>query len=172
MRLRMLTPLACLRFSVRLRLLRCRFWKSKWCRPNPACWAGFSTFTTWAPMSARCRTHVGPARARVRSITLIWDRGGRFIRATPWLRLHGGAYGRRRPNSRIVRPALQKCQAQRPVLPKPPAPRRAGSISSGLTRRRATRGTGRIRSCAKRSPASTYRVCRRRFSTSSCTEPR
>src|SRR6266851_4162943 len=65
-------PSGAFRSSVRLRLLRCRFWKSKpWREPTSvAASSGASTLSTSAPQSASWRTAVGPARARVRSITL------------------------------------------------------------------------------------------------------
>src|SRR5476651_462794 len=64
------------------RLLRCRFWKSEPSRlpasssasPSPG---GGSTRITSAPQSASVRTQDGPARARVRSITLNRDSGRR-----------------------------------------------------------------------------------------------
>src|SRR5229473_71949 len=65
-------PSGAFRSSVRLRLLRWRFWKSKpWREPTSvAASSGASTLSTSAPQSASWRTAVGPARARVRSITL------------------------------------------------------------------------------------------------------
>src|SRR5256885_181995 len=64
-----------LRSRVRLRLLRCRFWKSGPSRGPPGgslasrC-SGGSILTTFAPQSASWRTQVGPARTRVRSSTV------------------------------------------------------------------------------------------------------
>src|SRR5882672_6279351 len=76
----MATPSAVLRLSVMLRLLRCRLKKSGPSREppiigssSPSC--GISTLMTSAPQSANWRAAVGPARARVRSITLKRDNG-------------------------------------------------------------------------------------------------
>src|SRR5438105_10185881 len=69
------TPSGDFRSSVRLRLLRCRFWKSGPWRGPPAgspsslC-PGSSILMTLAPQSANWRTQVGPARTRVRSRTV------------------------------------------------------------------------------------------------------
>src|ERR1700675_4005738 len=43
--------------------------------PSPARPPGISILMAWAPQSTSCRTHVGPARARVRSSTLNRARG-------------------------------------------------------------------------------------------------
>src|ERR1700674_5232128 len=43
--------------------------------PSPARPPGISILIAWAPQSTSCRTHVGPARARVRSRTLKRARG-------------------------------------------------------------------------------------------------
>src|SRR4030081_2149131 len=76
----MATPSGLFRFSVMLRLLRCRLKKSgPSLEPpiigssSPPC--GTATLTTSAPQSANWRAAVGPARARVRSITLKRDKG-------------------------------------------------------------------------------------------------
>ena len=56
-----------------LRLLRCRFRKSEPSRGPPMLSpgaSGISTLMTLAPQSASWRTQVGPARTRVRSITV------------------------------------------------------------------------------------------------------
>src|SRR6201994_5137665 len=68
------------RFKVMARLLRCRFWKSEPSRrptssPASPSSGGGSTRITSAPQSAKVRTQDGPARARVRSITLKRDSG-------------------------------------------------------------------------------------------------
>src|SRR4051794_25440926 len=72
-------PSGFFRLSARLRLLRCRFWKSKPSRREPvmslAGLPGGSTLTTLAPQSASWRTAVGPARACVRSSTVKRDSG-------------------------------------------------------------------------------------------------
>jgi hypothetical protein len=75
-------PSAVFRFSVMARLLRCRFWKSEPSRrptnsPASPLSGGGSTRITSAPQSASVRTQDGPARARVRSITLKRDSGSR-----------------------------------------------------------------------------------------------
>src|SRR5262249_54430138 len=64
-------PAESFRSSARLRLLRCRFTKSNPSRapPKPSLLPGGSTRMMSAPQSARWRTHVGPARAKVRSST-------------------------------------------------------------------------------------------------------
>src|ERR1700730_2043530 len=73
------TPSGDLRFSVMLRLLRCRFWKSEPSRgpprpsPDSIC-GGISILMTLAPQSASWRTQVGPDRTRVRSSTVNRDR--------------------------------------------------------------------------------------------------
>ena len=60
-------PSGALRLSVRLRLLRCRFWKSELLRElMSASSPGVSTLRTSAPQSASWRTAVGPERARVK----------------------------------------------------------------------------------------------------------
>ena len=70
------------RLSVRLRLLRCRFWKSGPSAPAAggvdAGPPGASILITSAPQSASWRTAVGPARCAVRSSTLkpLSGRGG------------------------------------------------------------------------------------------------
>src|SRR6266511_462896 len=73
-RLKTATPSGSRRFSVRACLLRCRFWKSNPWRlppmPSPARPPGISILIARAPQSTSCRTHVGPARARVRSSTV------------------------------------------------------------------------------------------------------
>src|SRR5437867_9685716 len=73
-RLKMATPSGARRFRVRAFLLRCRFWKSNPWRlppmPSPARPPGISILIARAPQSTSCRTHVGPARARVRSSTV------------------------------------------------------------------------------------------------------
>src|SRR5581483_1472016 len=74
-RRRTATPSADFKSSVRLRLLRCRFWKSGPCRGPPIAsplsrCSGSSTLMTLAPQSASWRTAVGPARTRVRSRTV------------------------------------------------------------------------------------------------------
>src|SRR2546425_10323621 len=56
------------------RLLRWRFWKSKPSRAKSSS-PLFSTLSTLAPISASWRTHVGPERARVRSITVYGSSG-------------------------------------------------------------------------------------------------
>src|SRR5689334_6019298 len=80
-------PSGHLRSRTRLRLLRCRFWKSDVCRfvsnvDTP--FLGASTRMTSAPQSASWRTHVGPARAIVRSMTRMslraWDTWRSFAR--------------------------------------------------------------------------------------------
>src|SRR5712692_4609535 len=72
--LKIATPSGSRRLRVRLPLLRCRFWKSKPWRlppmPSPVRPPGISILIAWAPQSTSCRTHVGPARARVRSSTV------------------------------------------------------------------------------------------------------
>src|SRR5438876_2749302 len=77
--LKMATPSGSRRLSVIPRLLRCRFWKSKPWRlppmPSPLRPPGISILIAWAPQSTSWRTHVGPARARVRSSTEKRDRG-------------------------------------------------------------------------------------------------
>src|SRR5262249_60430045 len=79
-RLRISTPRGDLRSSVIERLFRCRFWKSEPRRANSASTsARASTLMTRAPMSASWRTHVGPARARVRSITEYAARGSEVM---------------------------------------------------------------------------------------------
>src|SRR5580692_3194305 len=100
-------PFSDFRSRLMKRLLRCRFWKSNpsraiTSRPSP----GGSTAITSAPQSARCRTQVGPARARVRSKTRSPARGRceasviGFIIAFPALdrthdrsKLRGGFWG-------------------------------------------------------------------------------
>src|SRR3984957_7012494 len=73
------TPSGDLRFSVMLRLLRCRFWKSDPSRgpprpsPDSIC-GGISILMTLAPQSASWRTQVGPDRTRVRSSTVKRER--------------------------------------------------------------------------------------------------
>src|SRR5271166_1377894 len=76
-RFRIASPSGAFRFSVRLRLLRCRFWKSGPSRapPSPSSTPGLSTLMTSAPQSANCFTQVGPARTRVRSRTRKRERG-------------------------------------------------------------------------------------------------
>src|SRR5215510_3234600 len=75
----MATPSGVFKLRVMLRLLRCRLKKSGPCRvpPSPSSSesSGISTLLTSAPQSANWRTAVGPARARVRSITLKRDSG-------------------------------------------------------------------------------------------------
>ena len=88
------TPSGSFRFSVIVRLLRCRFWKSgpsrgaaeRFARRRSA--SGISILMTSAPQSASWRTQVGPARTRVRSSTVkrdsafeagLWDMGGDFL---------------------------------------------------------------------------------------------
>src|ERR1700682_5096109 len=56
------------------RLLRWRFWKSNPTRAKSSS-PLFSTLITLAPISASWRTHVGPERARVRSITVYGSSG-------------------------------------------------------------------------------------------------
>src|SRR5262245_43633832 len=72
--LKIATPSGSRRLSVMLRLFRCRFWKSKPWRlppmPSPERPPGISILMACAPQSTSWRTHVGPARARVRSRTL------------------------------------------------------------------------------------------------------
>ena len=68
-------PPCSFRLSVMLRLLRCRFWKSKPSRGPPGASppfssGGISILMTLAPQSASCRTQVGPERTRVRSRTV------------------------------------------------------------------------------------------------------
>src|SRR5262249_15536992 len=62
------------------RLLRCRFWKSNPSRAKSSSFL-FSTLMTLAPISASCRTAVGPERARVRSMT-VYGSSGRLISAS------------------------------------------------------------------------------------------
>src|ERR1700733_6450617 len=74
-RSRISRPCSLFRFSVMARLLRCRFWKSEPSRrptssPASPSSGGGSTRITSAPQSASVRTQEGPARAKVRSITL------------------------------------------------------------------------------------------------------
>src|SRR5262245_32041605 len=53
------------------RLLRCLFWKSaSWRAAKSSGFPGRSIRTTLAPQSANCRTHTGPARAWVMSMTV------------------------------------------------------------------------------------------------------
>src|SRR5437867_39522 len=77
--LKMATPSGSRRLSVIPRLLRCRFWKSKPWRlppmPSPVRPPGISILIARAPQSTSWRTHVGPARARVRSSTEKRARG-------------------------------------------------------------------------------------------------
>src|SRR6266536_5342017 len=70
-------PASVFMLMVMLRLLGCRFWKSEPYRPPTLSSSspGISTLTTWAPISESWRTQVGPERARVRSMTRIWDSG-------------------------------------------------------------------------------------------------
>src|SRR5215471_19978123 len=71
----MSSPSGLFRFRVIDRLLRCRFWKSGLCRSmKSGAWSlsGISILMTCAPQSASCLTAVGPARARVRSMTLYF----------------------------------------------------------------------------------------------------
>ena len=66
-RLNAATPSGDLKFSVMLRLLRCRFWKSDRSRGPPIASSmpgGASILMTLAPQSASWRTQVGPARTR------------------------------------------------------------------------------------------------------------
>ena len=61
-------------------LLRCRFWKSEPSRGPPSAVlpstaSGSSILMALAPQSASWRTHVGPARTRVRSSTVKRERG-------------------------------------------------------------------------------------------------
>src|SRR5262249_23416634 len=96
-----------LRSRVMLRLFRWRFRKSEPSRappmlsPGPS---GISTLITLAPQSASWRTHVGPARTRVRSITVnrfrASDAGLKGI-VSPQPALCSGSAGR---------PALRACQ--------------------------------------------------------------
>src|SRR5262249_16917057 len=78
-RLKITSPSGALRLRLRDRLLRCRFCISKPCRspPMPSLGStpgGASILRTSAPKSAKMRTHVGPARTRVRSSTRRLDR--------------------------------------------------------------------------------------------------
>src|SRR5581483_4365206 len=92
MRLKAARPCGDFRSSVMLRLLRCRFWKSALLRgpPGPSPFSrcgGVSILMTLAPQSASWRTHVGPARTRVRSRTVKRERAlealGKDIHTTP-----------------------------------------------------------------------------------------
>src|SRR6201992_1881189 len=81
-RSRISRPSSLFRLSVMARLLRCRFWKSEPSRRPTSSFispsvGGGSTRITSAPQSASVRTQDGPARARVRSITLKRDSGSR-----------------------------------------------------------------------------------------------
>src|SRR5262249_9622092 len=78
-RLKITSPSGALRLRLSDRLLRCRFCMSKPCRspPMPSLGStpgGASILSTSAPKSAKMRTHVGPARTRVRSSTRRLDR--------------------------------------------------------------------------------------------------
>src|SRR5262245_31488253 len=87
----MASPSGLFRFKVIDRLLRCRFWKSGLCRSmksGVSSLPGISILMTCAPQSASCLTAVGPARARVRSMTLylasaldagVWRIGTAFL---------------------------------------------------------------------------------------------
>src|SRR3990167_4176621 len=69
-------PRGCFRSSVSARLFRWRFRKSNPSAvESPSISSRASTRTTCAPMSASCRTAVGPERARVRSTTRMWESG-------------------------------------------------------------------------------------------------
>src|SRR6266545_2557165 len=75
-RLRISRPSGALRSSVIERLFRWRFWASKPRREkSPSMSSRAATWTTLAPMSASCRTQVGPDLARVRSMTVYGARG-------------------------------------------------------------------------------------------------
>src|SRR5262249_7465507 len=79
-RSRISRPSSLFRLSVMARLLRCRFWKSEPSRrptssPASLSSGGGSTRITSAPQSASVRTQEGPARAKVRSMTLKRDNG-------------------------------------------------------------------------------------------------
>src|SRR5579872_2898478 len=78
------TPSGDFRFSVMLRLLRCRFWKSELSRgppgPSPiSICGGISILMTLAPQSASWRTQVGPDRTRVRSRTVKRERASEAL---------------------------------------------------------------------------------------------
>src|SRR2546430_1149636 len=91
--LKMATPSGSRRLSVIPRLLRCRFWKSKPWRlppmPSPVRPPGISILIARAPQSTSWRTHVGPARARVRSRTERRARGRAALLAM--VAAHGSA---------------------------------------------------------------------------------
>src|SRR5262245_13734484 len=75
MRWKVSSPAFSFKFSVMLRLLRCRFWKSGPSRGPPgaspgSAVGGISILMTLAPQSASWRTQVGPERTRVRSRTV------------------------------------------------------------------------------------------------------
>ena len=103
------SPSLVLRLRARLRLLRCRFWKSKPSRREPVTSrpssAGGSILITRAPQSASWRTAVGPARACVRSSTVKRDSGRDAVLTMPIPSLRGAAPLSlcRAPSSRIGR---------------------------------------------------------------------
>src|SRR5271154_5635956 len=120
MRLNAASPSGLFRFSVMLRLLRWRFWKSPPSRGPPigsSTPGGVSILMTLAPQSASWRTQVGPDRTRVRSSTVkrarAFEARGNGI-ATP-------------PTPVRCRPILPAKAPGRPEFPRswqycPPAP--------------------------------------------------
>src|SRR3954464_13310339 len=84
-------PSGFFRLSARLRLLRCRFWKSNPSRREPvmslAGLPGGSILMTLAPQSASWRTAVGPARACVRSSMVKRESGKDPMLTSGFLRM-------------------------------------------------------------------------------------
>ena len=136
------------RFSVIARLLRCRFWKSKPCRlpatSSPSV-AGGSILMTSAPQSARCRTQVGPARARVRSSTFRPFSG---MRVWAWVSmdLSAGLSGilvspRSWPDTPPQSPIAQERRVSPPTnAERPRPPLRGGGAARRYSRMPARRG--------------------------------
>src|SRR4051812_8320003 len=132
--MKMSSPSGVFRLSARLRLLRCRFWKSNPSRREPvmslAEAPGGSILMTLAPQSASWRTAVGPARACVKSSTVKRESGSDPM-------LTGGNPGLKKggPHSRPPPPPRQVWRARRSFLTREPQPRH-------MPRRKAERRRG------------------------------
>src|SRR6266567_6726554 len=146
--LKMATPSGARRLSVIPRLLRCRFWKSKPWRlppmPSPVRPPGISILIARAPQSTSWRTHVGPARARVRSSTEKRARGRAallaMVAAHDSARLGAGQTADRRRRARKLGSFFHILWARHGRPHKDAAPQRVHHALQLLARRR--RGDG------------------------------
>src|SRR3981189_968768 len=117
------SPSGAFRFSVMLRLLRCRFWKSEPSRGPPggsplsSC-GGDSILVALAPQSASWRTQVGPERTRVRSRTVKRERAFEALGIGISDVSHAAFSGQRLPPGRFpvgYRVALKKTSGARDI---------------------------------------------------------